>query len=184
MIGYLRGIALSADCVDVAGVGYVVSCPRGLTAGQEAELWVTTVMREDSTTLYGFHDKGEQAVFTALLKVNGVGPRMALDIVGTLGVAGTVTAVRNSDVAVLRSVKGVGPKAASMILASAVMPQVAIQASEMESVADVVDPEAGAAIAALVSLGIVHAQARELVFPQADAGELLRSSLRRERPRS
>lgn len=90
MIGYLRGkiIEVSSDSalLDVQGVGYEVHASSNTLIdlqsllGKDIIVWVHTHVREDALTLFGFHSKEEKNLFLSLLKVNGVGPKMALSI--------------------------------------------------------------------------------------------------------
>ena len=90
MIGYLRGkiIEVMSDSalIDVHGVGYEIhsSAPTledfQTLLGKDIIVWIHTHVREDALTLFGFHSKDEKGLFLSLLKVNGVGPKMALSI--------------------------------------------------------------------------------------------------------
>ncbi|MCS6799216.1 MAG: Holliday junction branch migration protein RuvA [Myxococcota bacterium] len=126
MIGRLHGQVVEADAegqclVDVAGVGYEVYVPPGHVdrlprAPERAVLFVHTHVREDAFTLYGFLEPRDRLAFRTLLGVSGIGPRLALAIVGTLGTDGLVVAVRRGDPAALRPVPGVGRKIAERLL--------------------------------------------------------------------
>jgi Holliday junction DNA helicase RuvA len=125
VIGSLRGIVLDRSVdgqvlVEVAGVGYRVSVtPRTL-----AELEPTTTvflhvyhhMREDHQALYGFRSGEERALFEALLKANGVGPALALNILATHQPAALRDIVATADVASLCLVPGVGKKTAERLV--------------------------------------------------------------------
>ncbi|MFM6927547.1 MAG: Holliday junction branch migration protein RuvA [Bdellovibrio sp.] len=90
MIGYLRGkiIEVMGDTalIDVQGVGYEVYASSKTLEdfmtllGKDIIVWIHTHVREDALTLFGFHAKEEKNLFLSLLKVNGVGPKMALSI--------------------------------------------------------------------------------------------------------
>ncbi len=90
MIGYLRGkiIEVLGDSalIDVHGVGYEIHASSNTLQdfqnllGNDIIVWIHTHVREDALTLFGFHDKEEKNLFLSLLKVNGVGPKMALSI--------------------------------------------------------------------------------------------------------
>lgn len=122
MIGYLRGTARDVDLIDVNGVGYTVSTPTALVAGEPAELLVHTVVREDALELYGFATPSERDLFRLLTKVTGVGPRMAVTILRDLGAAGAATALADQDIAALSKVSGIGPKKAASIVAGVTIP--------------------------------------------------------------
>ena len=93
MIGYLKGMAAGTKIVNVNGVGYLVHAPFVLIAGQEVELYISTQVREDSITLYGFLTEADKAVFDELLKVSGVGPQSALNLIKQLTGPGIVNAI-------------------------------------------------------------------------------------------
>ncbi|QDK38323.1 Holliday junction branch migration protein RuvA [Bdellovibrio sp. NC01] len=90
MIGYLRGkiieVLSDSALIDVHGVGYeIYSSAYTLEdfqtlLGKDIIVWIHTHVREDALTLFGFHSKEEKSLFLSLLKVNGVGPKMALSI--------------------------------------------------------------------------------------------------------
>lgn len=116
MIGYLKGTAVGARIVNVNGVGYLVHVPFTLTVGQEVELFVSTQVREDAITLYGFLTEADKAIFDELLKVSGVGPQSALNLIRQLTGPGLVNAVVGKSTKTLTSVKGVGAKVAMKII--------------------------------------------------------------------
>jgi Holliday junction DNA helicase RuvA len=128
VIGRLTGIlvdqAIDGACVlDVAGVGYEVFVPLGslgrlsasVSAGSPAAaervtLHVHTHMREDSLTLYGFASLDDRAAFRALLGVNGIGPKLALSILGSLNAVELADAINRGDKKRLKGISGVGAK--------------------------------------------------------------------------
>ena len=116
MIGYLKGMAAGTKIVNVNGVGYLVHAPFVLIAGQEVELYISTQVREDSITLYGFLTEADKAVFDELLKVSGVGPQSALNLIKQLTGPGIVNAIVSKSTKTLTSVKGVGEKVATKII--------------------------------------------------------------------
>lgn len=125
MIGRLFGTVVErhgdSGCVlDVAGVGYEVFVPaRSLAtlprAPERATLHVHTHVREDTLTLYGFSRPEDRAVFRALLAVSGIGPRIALGIVGELTAHELCDAVARGDKRRLTAVDGVGAKTAERL---------------------------------------------------------------------
>lgn len=119
MIGYLVGEALSERIVQTpGGVGYVVSCVEPLVAGQEVALHVTTVVREDAITCYGFQTELEQVVFEAVMNVPRVGPKLALALLRDVGVAQIALSLREEQPKVLAGASGVGAKLAGQIIAA------------------------------------------------------------------
>jgi len=125
MIGSLRGQLLwqgvSELIVDVAGVGYrVTSTPATIaelaSSAGEVVISVHTHVREDALVLYGFASDDDRAVFELLLGTHGVGPALALAIVGTLGADEVVRAVKEGDGAAFEAVSGVGKKTAARLV--------------------------------------------------------------------
>jgi len=124
MIGMVRGRVRAIDpplvVIDVGGIGWELEVPTSLTEelreGEAVELAVRTVLRQESLTLYGFRDRMERELFDLLLKVQGVGPSVALGVIGTLGVEGCYQAVADEDVTALVAAPGVGEKTARRIL--------------------------------------------------------------------
>ncbi|MFV5265268.1 Holliday junction branch migration protein RuvA [Acinetobacter courvalinii] len=124
MIGCLIGevFALEAPTVllNVNGVGYEIDTPLStfcqLQKGQKVTLWTHLVVREDAQQLYGFSDAQEKTIFRILLKVNGVGPKMALGILSTLSVELLIHTIEHDDVNTLIKVPGVGKKTAERLM--------------------------------------------------------------------
>mgnify|MGYP006270283305 CR=1 FL=1 len=125
MIGSLRGVVLeripaSTVLVEVGGVGYIVT----VTPRVFAELEPTTTcflhvhhhIREDAQTLYGFLSREDRQCFQILLGAHGVGPAMALAILGTHSPKGLHNIVITSDLGALTMVPGVGKKTAERLL--------------------------------------------------------------------
>lgn len=124
MIGCLIGevFALEAPTVllNVNGVGYEIDTPLStfcqLQKGQHVTLWTHLVVREDAQQLYGFIDAQEKLVFRTLLKVNGVGPKMALGILSTLSIDLLIHTIEHDDINTLIKVPGVGRKTAERLM--------------------------------------------------------------------
>ncbi len=124
MIGCLIGevFALEAPTVllNVNGVGYEIDTPLStfcqLQKGQKATLWTHLVVREDAQQLYGFLEAQEKTIFRSLLKVNGVGPKMALGILSTLSVELLIQTIEHDDINTLVKVPGVGKKTAERLM--------------------------------------------------------------------
>lgn len=126
MIGWLRGevVARSAEgelVVDVGGVGYRLTVSPMLLAavgdrGTPVELHVHTHVREDAIVLYGFATTEERRCFEALLGAHGVGPALAIAVLGALRPADLVRAVLDEDLGALCTVPGVGRKTAARLV--------------------------------------------------------------------
>jgi Holliday junction DNA helicase RuvA len=125
MIGFLRGrIAVKQPpllVLDVNGVGYEMEAPMstyyGLAGvGTEVTLFTHLVVREDAHILYGFATEQERRLFRSLLKVSGVGPRIAIGILSGISVDAFQRCVETQDVAILTRIPGVGRKTAERLL--------------------------------------------------------------------
>ena len=125
MIGRLRGIVLEKQppvvLLETNGVGYEVHMPMTCfyelpDAGQEAILFTQFIVREDAQLLYGFNDKQERALFRELIKVNGVGPKLALAILSGMSAQQFVAAIEQGAVAQLIKLPGVGKKTAERLV--------------------------------------------------------------------
>lgn len=125
MIGQLRGQLLEKRppviLVDVNGVGYEVEAPMTVfynlpDVGQTVLLHTHFVVREDAQLLYGFSARHERELFRALIKVNGVGPKMALAILSGIDAERLALCIRDQDITTLVKVPGVGKKTAERLL--------------------------------------------------------------------
>ena len=125
MIAHLHGELARVESdyvvVDVNGIGYKVHPPLAVIAqlpaiGDEIKLLVSTIVKEDSITLYGFADESQQSMFELLLTVSGVGPKVALAILSSLQVETIVNAISSESFIELNRVPGVGTKTAQRIV--------------------------------------------------------------------
>ena len=126
MIGWLRGDLVSRSpegelIVDVGGVGYRLTVSPTLLAavgerGAPVELHVHTHVREDAIVLYGFATTEERRCFEALLGAHGVGPALALAVLGALRPPDLIRAVLDEDLGALCTVPGVGRKTAARLV--------------------------------------------------------------------
>ena len=125
MIGKLTGILSDKNppqvIVDCNGVGYEVQVPMSTfynlpASGQRVTLLTHFVVREDAQILYGFATHAEREAFRELIKITGVGPRMALAVLSGLSVAELAQTVTLQDSARLTKVPGIGKKTAERLL--------------------------------------------------------------------
>jgi Holliday junction DNA helicase RuvA len=124
MIATLRGEIIQVEehafIVEVGGVGLRVSVPAPLLArmqvGQGTLLYTHLVVREDALSLYGFESQAERELFTLLLGVDGVGPKVSLAVLSTLSLDAIQHAVIAEQSEVLGRVPGVGKKTAQKIV--------------------------------------------------------------------
>ena len=92
-----------------------INCSSALIS-DDTKLYITQIIKEDSSNLYGFLDKNEKKLFDTVIKINGVGPKVALAICSTFTPDGFANIVLNNDVTMLKRVPGIGLKGASRIL--------------------------------------------------------------------
>ncbi len=105
--------------INVSGITYGVFVSINTSSqiqNEQVRLLTTRIIREDSDALYGFINKDEKKMFDTLLKINGVGPKVALAVCSTFAPDTFARIVASRDVAMLKRVPGIGPKAASRIL--------------------------------------------------------------------
>ncbi len=168
MIVGLQGIleATGPDWVHlrIGGVTLQVSVPASAISelgptGSQARLFTHLRIRDDQPVLYGFPDSSALQLFQILLAVSGVGPRMSLALISSLGVAGVQTAIAGGDVGALSTVTGVGRRTAGRLVLE-------LKGKlEMDSpVAAALSPASDAeVIAALTALGYSAREARQAV---------------------
>ncbi len=125
MIGKLTGTLLEKTppevLVDCAGVGYEVQVPMSTfynlpAVGERVSLLTQFIVREDAQLLYGFATAPERAAFRQLIKISGVGPRMALGILSGMGVDDLAQAITLQEAGRLVKVPGIGKKTAERLL--------------------------------------------------------------------
>ena len=120
MIGKLQGIVDYVGdgfVIIMAGpVGYKVFTAEYLTPKSTVSLWIETIVREDSIRLFGFTSVAAQNLFNELLGVSGVGPKVALAILGTISTDTLMTAIATGDAKTIATAPGVGKKVAEKII--------------------------------------------------------------------
>lgn len=125
MIGHIKGVLIEKSppdiCVDVQGVGYELQVPMNTfyrlpEIDHPVSLYTHFVVREDAQLLYGFYEARERELFRAVIKVNGVGPKLGLAILSGIETGDFVRMVHNDDVAALTKVPGIGKKTAERLL--------------------------------------------------------------------
>lgn len=184
MIGYLQGRPLKTDgdvlTLLVQGVGYEVHCSAGTLNDLEGksfvELWVHTHVREDLLQLFGFSSEIEKKIFLSLVKVNGVGPKSAIQMLSGANARQICQWIEDADVKALSSLPKVGKKTAEQIVLS-------LQGKLTRSGAN---PEGGSMaartqiVSALVNLGFRLQDVEKVVDqmpPQTDFDTGLRNGL-------
>jgi len=125
MIGSVRGRITSKTppqlMVDVGGLGYELEAPMSTffhlpAVGEEVSLLTHLVVREDAHVLYGFGTEAERRLFRSLIKVSGVGPKIALALLSGISVEAFARCVMNEDITALTKVPGIGRKTAERLV--------------------------------------------------------------------
>jgi Holliday junction DNA helicase RuvA len=125
MIGRLRGTLAHKQppelIVDCHGVGYELEAPMSTfyelpALGEEVTLWTHLAVREDGQTLFGFGKESERRLFRQLIRVNGVGSKMALGILSGISFEEFARCVRDQDTATLIRLPGIGRKTAERLI--------------------------------------------------------------------
>ena len=190
MIASVRGevldVALDHVVIEAAGVGYkVMATPSTLSAlrrGSEARLIIAMIVREDSMTLYGFADAEARDLFTTLLGVSGVGPKIGLATLAVYDAQTLRQALADGDVAALTRVPGIGKRGAErMVLELRDKIGVVTSSSGVPGVSG--HAIRGPVVEALVGLGFAAKQAEEATDtvladdPDATTSSALRAAL-------
>ncbi|WP_073983378.1 Holliday junction branch migration protein RuvA [Actinomyces bouchesdurhonensis] len=191
MISILRGIAVSVglDHIDVVvgGIGFRVhvtpAFAQAAPRDEEITVYTSMIVREDSMTLYGFESADERDVFTTLMSVSGIGPKIALAALAVLRPDDLRRAVRDQDLVALQRIPGVGKKSAQR-MALEIGDKLGTPASLPEAApapAPSQDAVATEVSAALVGLGWSEAQAAKAIEKLAGSGlgasDMLRAAL-------
>ena len=124
MIGRLKGIIVDKHApqiiIDINGLGYEVETPLStfcrLRLGETEVLWTHLVVREDAQLLYGFSEKEERALFRLLLKVSGIGPKVALALLSGMETNAFLRCIESEDISTLTKIPGVGKKTAERLM--------------------------------------------------------------------
>lgn len=197
MIGRLRGTLAEKQpphvLVDVNGVGYELEVPMSTlyrlpALEQPLTLHTHLVVREDAHLLYGFFEKRERELFRELIRLNGVGPKLALALMSGMEVDELVRCVQSQDTSSLMKIPGVGKKTAERLLVEL---KDRFKAWENLQVSTLVTEPLGAqavssaqndAVSALISLGFKPQEASRAVTAVQEEGlsseELIRRALK------
>jgi Holliday junction DNA helicase RuvA len=176
LIGFLHGVILDkqppALLLDVQGVGYEVEAPMTTfydlpAVGEKVALYTHLAVREDAHTLYGFIKASDRSLFRALIKVNGVGAKLALTILSGMPADDFVACVQAGDTAALVKLPGVGKKTAERLVVEmrdkvAGWSGKATAAGTAATQPDVANP-VEEAVSALMALGYKASEASRLV---------------------
>ncbi|MBI5599813.1 MAG: Holliday junction branch migration protein RuvA [Deltaproteobacteria bacterium] len=184
--------------VDVGGVGYEVFIPLSTYyklpgVGEQVAIKTLTFIKDDSIHLYGFLTAEEKSLFTLLISVAGVGPRLARNILSGTGVAQFIAAIEKGDIAALKSLPGIGKKIAERVMLELKDSIGSVMKEERgereipggEAGWSAVEPQVADVISALKNLGYraseaieAAAMARKKSPEGAGVEEMLRNALR------
>ena len=187
MIGSLTGVLAEKApprlLIDVGGVGYDVEAPMSTfyalpPTGARVRLLIHQVVREDALLLYGFGSDAERALFRNLLKVSGVGPRIALAILSGVSIDLFAQLVHGQDVAALTKIRGVGRKTAERLLVEMRDRLVEPSAATLDGESPPGSPQAEA-LHALLALGYKPAEAMRLIKSADDGTQSTEDLIRR-----
>jgi len=184
MIGLLQGSVVDREdnqiSLLVAGVGYEVLCTLNAmsqvsASTDEVRLWTHLIVREDVLQLYGFADKKERALFRELIRISGVGPKVALSILSGMDCSGLVRAIHQGDAAILTKIPGIGKKTAERLV---IEMRDRVQGWEVsgdlpDHSGDAPSSDVGAeAEAALIALGYKPVEATKMISAVGDTASL------------
>lgn len=191
MIGSLRGVLMAKQApqivVECQGVGYEVETPMSTfldlpDIGQDVTLHTHLLVREDAQILFGFSSLDERSLFRMLLKISGVGAKMALAILSTMSAADFSRCVEYEDAATLVKIPGVGKKTAERLIIEMRdrIGKAPIEAGARRVVVDA-NPRSEA-VDALIALGYKAAEVNRLIgkldVDGKSAEDIIRAALR------
>jgi Holliday junction DNA helicase RuvA len=190
MISYLKGNLLHKSpnqvTLDIGGVGYCAWIPLSTyfklgEINESIELFIYTHMTDNSLALYGFHTEEERDIFLKLIGISGIGPKSALNILSGIEVSDLEQAIKESDVARISLIPGIGKKTATRI---ALELQEKLEKKE-EVLKSKSFEEREDLISALINLGFRRKEVERIVdealknlTPEAGFERLLRESLK------
>jgi Holliday junction DNA helicase RuvA len=193
MIGQLTGKILEKNppeiLLEVNGIGYEILCPMSTfyEMGADTNLVLHTHLhiKEDAHTLYGFISKDEKTLFRELIRVNGIGPKVALAILSHLNVASLMNAVAHEDDVLLAKTPGIGKKTAQKLIVELKdrLEKLSLSstANQQITASANINPNTKQALAALQSLGFKVKEAERMLAAISDDSlsteELIRLAL-------
>ena len=168
MIGYLNGNIITLRptklLLDVNGVGYSVNISintfESISDKKEVSLHIYTSVREDSITLFGFYNETEKEMFELLISVNGIGPKLGLNVLSGIRVDELKEAIEAGNISRLIAIPGVGRKTAERVVLELRGKVDKIKESEGQNISYSIKQEA---ISALTTLGYNYKMAENAV---------------------
>ncbi|OCL18752.1 Holliday junction branch migration protein RuvA [Gilliamella sp. wkB171] len=199
MIGRLRGLIIEKQppkvLIEVGGVGYEVFMPMTCfyelpDNGKEVIVLTHFAVREDAQVLYGFNHEQERELFRELIKVNGVGPKLALAILSGMSAQQFISAVEQGEIKTLVKLPGVGTKTAERLIVEMKdrlkrfgedlsTTSSIISSSDLKKSSNQIESEA---VSALIALGYKPQEASRIISkvikPEMDSETLIREALK------
>lgn len=199
MIGRLRGLIIEKQppkvLIEVSGVGYEVFMPMTCfyelpDNGKEVIVLTHFAVREDAQVLYGFNHEQERELFRELIKVNGVGPKLALAILSGMSAQQFISAVEQGEIKTLVKLPGVGTKTAERLIVEMKdrlkrfgedlsATSSIISSSDFKKSSNQIESEA---VSALIALGYKPQEASRIISkvikPEMDSETLIREALK------
>jgi len=170
MIGRIEGRLLEKNppqvLVDVHGIGYEIDVPMSTLynlpeVGATVVLWTHFVVREDAQLLYGFQNTAERALFRLLIRISGIGPKIALSVLSSMSTQTLSQAIESGEAGLLTRVPGIGKKTAErLILELKGKLDPALAGTDATCP---VDSSKSDIVSALVSLGYSEKEARQAI---------------------
>ena len=176
LIGLIKEKTPSAILLEVKGIGYEISIPLSTSfqlpkVGESAFLLTHLVVREDQHSLYGFATEEERKLFRALIKISGVGAKLAITILSGTNVTGFIQSVVNEDIDALVHLPGIGKKTAERLVVE-MKDKISEISDEQHNLQDSgVNSAVAEAINALVNLGYKTKDAKN-ILDKIDSEEL------------
>ena len=154
--------------VENNGIGYEIGVSATTlydccTPGEIVKIYTYLYVREDTFALYGFSKLEEKTLFLRLIDISGVGPKLAMQILGGMDLNSLTVAIATGDIKTLSKIKGLGKKTAELIVVSMRDQVSADMASSISPLEKYADKDQSEAVFALVSLGMSNTQAVKLV---------------------
>ena len=154
--------------VENNGIGYEIGVSATTlydccTPGEIVKIYTYLYVREDTFALYGFSKLEEKTLFLRLIDIGGVGPKLAMQILGGMDLNSLTVAIATGDIKTLSKIKGLGKKTAELIVVSMRDQVSADMASAVSPLEKYTDKDQSEAVFALVSLGMSNTEAVKLV---------------------
>ncbi|MGB9709976.1 MAG: Holliday junction branch migration protein RuvA [Thermodesulfovibrio sp.] len=181
MLDFIKGKAVTVKpdrvVIQTGGLGYSVKIPvriaRYINTGEEIQIYTSLILKEELVEIYGFLDSSERDLFQELIKISGIGPKMAINILSTYDKETLYKTIEQQDIKSLSKIPGIGKKTAQRIFLElkGVLPSLTYEKDQKYE--DV--------LSALVNLGYKRLQAKEVLDKiydnEKDEATIIRESL-------